>query len=230
MTISEMHILFRVLGQQMGMQHVRGILPEAIDIYLNVAINEKCRSILIQNASTPFREDIETKDTHVSPVNALRTLYKSVDIDEEHGEIKSDYNYIEFILNSWISNNVFEYTSFYVVFKDYLCRHARLIEHDKISQVLRDYCNRATDEHPVVTLHSDDDNKIRARFYAANVNNIAHITVNFIQSPKKVSLDSSNPNNNVDCDLPEYLHNEIVQLAVQKYFQSIGATSQQINQ
>ena len=41
MNIAEMHNVFRTLGQQMGMQLNRGILPESIDIYLNEAIIEK---------------------------------------------------------------------------------------------------------------------------------------------------------------------------------------------
>ena len=41
MTIQEMHQLFRVVGQQMGMQTIRAILPEEIDVFLNMAINDR---------------------------------------------------------------------------------------------------------------------------------------------------------------------------------------------
>ena len=43
-----MHNAFRTFGQAMGLQLVRGILPESIDVYLNAAIIEKCRSILLE--------------------------------------------------------------------------------------------------------------------------------------------------------------------------------------
>ena len=33
MNIDQMHSVFRVLGQQMGTQHVRSILPESIDVF-----------------------------------------------------------------------------------------------------------------------------------------------------------------------------------------------------
>ena len=34
MNITDMHIMFRQLAQQMGMQNVRAILPEQIDLLL----------------------------------------------------------------------------------------------------------------------------------------------------------------------------------------------------
>ena len=44
MNIGEMHVTFRELAQQMGMQTVRAILMEDIDICLNAAIIEKARN------------------------------------------------------------------------------------------------------------------------------------------------------------------------------------------
>ena len=41
-----MHQYFRVYGEQMGLELIRNILPEEIDIYLNTAINEKVREVL----------------------------------------------------------------------------------------------------------------------------------------------------------------------------------------
>ena len=35
MTIAEMHVWFRQYAQQMGMQNVRAILPEQIDLLIN---------------------------------------------------------------------------------------------------------------------------------------------------------------------------------------------------
>ena len=36
MDISQMHEMFRTVGQQVGMQDVRAILPESIDIFINI--------------------------------------------------------------------------------------------------------------------------------------------------------------------------------------------------
>ena len=51
MTIQEMHNEFRTFGQVMGLQLVRGILPESIDVYLNAAINETVRNIISKNVA-----------------------------------------------------------------------------------------------------------------------------------------------------------------------------------
>ena len=45
MDILAMHEMFRVLGQQMGLERVRGILEESIDVYLNAAIKETVAKI-----------------------------------------------------------------------------------------------------------------------------------------------------------------------------------------
>ena len=52
MNIQEMHNIFRTLGQQMGLQRIRGILPESIDVYINDAIIEKVRSVVIANTGS----------------------------------------------------------------------------------------------------------------------------------------------------------------------------------
>ena len=38
-----------------------------------------------------------------------------------------------------------------------------------------------------------------------------------------VILDEENPDNSVNCDLPEYLHKDIVTNAVNYYLQSLGS-------
>lgn len=227
MTINEMHILFRTIGQAMGLQLVRGILPESIDIYLNAAINEKCRSILLQNASTAFQDKITVRDNPVSPINALRTLYRTVDISITSSDFVP-VNVLKQHIEKDLSTitNVFQFVSFYVGYNDGTVKNCRLIEHDKLQLVLNDYCNKADDEYPVVSLISDTNKDIIAKLYVENNSNVNLLTCNYICNPAKVQ-NNSNP---IDCDLPEYLHNEIVELAVNKYFQSVGSTTQSVKQ
>lgn len=220
-----MHILFRTIGQAMGLQLVRGILPESIDIYLNAAINEKCRSVLLQNASTAFQDRITVRDNPISPVNSLRTLYKTHNISVSNSDII--YNHIEKNLNTEINptDKVFEYLSFYVVYNNGEVHPCRIIEHDKLQFVLNDFCNRATDEYPIVSLFSDTNDNVIAKIFVTNNNKVNFVTCNYLVNPKKVSL-----SNNVDCNLPEYLHTEIVEMAVNRYFQSVGSTTQSVKQ
>lgn len=77
MTIQEMHSGFRTLGQQMGMQLVRGILPESIDIYLNDAIVEKTQIELFRGVNTSLQDNVNLQPSTMNPVNLFRTLYRN---------------------------------------------------------------------------------------------------------------------------------------------------------
>ena len=79
MNIGEMHVTFRELAQQMGMQTVRAILMEDIDICLNAAIIEKARNVIVENVGpVPYNDKVARQNASISPVNALRTLYTAV--------------------------------------------------------------------------------------------------------------------------------------------------------
>ena len=77
MTIQEMHNEFRTFGQVMGLQLVRGILPESIDVYLNAAINETVRNIISKNVANSLQVGILPQAASITPINALRTLSSS---------------------------------------------------------------------------------------------------------------------------------------------------------
>ena len=76
MNIADMHNVFRTLGQQMGMQLNRGILPESIDIYLNEAIIEKVQVDLLRGVHTALQEGVDLQPSTMATVNTFRTLYK----------------------------------------------------------------------------------------------------------------------------------------------------------
>ena len=49
MDISEMHKMFRQYAQQMGMQNVKAILPEQIDLLINNSISDTINQVITQN-------------------------------------------------------------------------------------------------------------------------------------------------------------------------------------
>ena len=49
MTIGEMHVMFRQLAQQMGMQTIHAILPNEIDACINVAVNDVIKKLIAEN-------------------------------------------------------------------------------------------------------------------------------------------------------------------------------------
>lgn len=226
MTITEMHSLFRTIGQQMGLQHVRAILPEEIDKFLNLAIIEKCRSIINSNVSTAFQDSRTVRDNPISPYNALRTLFRE--------EIKTVSNTLTDEYYSWTStthkDEVLVFTSIGVRYEDsshvYQCR---IIEPTKIYHVLNDFCNAPTKTEPCCVLEgrSTATRDCEFKIYT-NGNPIYKLFISYIAMPNIVKYVAPNSSSNVNCDLPDYIHNEIVELAVKKFFASVGSTSQNV--
>lgn len=80
MTISQMHVMFRQYAQQMGMQNVRAILPEQIDLLLNTSIMDIVNQTIKENIGIT-NDRVITDNSKIGQINALRTLYKVALID-----------------------------------------------------------------------------------------------------------------------------------------------------
>lgn len=74
MTTPEMHVMFRQYAQQMGMQNVRAILPEQIDLLLNTSIMDITNQIIKENIGIT-NDRVITDNSKIGQVNALRSLY-----------------------------------------------------------------------------------------------------------------------------------------------------------
>lgn len=221
MNIHEMHILFRTLGQQMGMQLIRGILPESIDDFINDAINMKIRSILIENTTEKNNNKLLINNK-ASTINSLRTLCcKSKQIDNT----KEDDKYIY----SFNLENVFVYTSFSVKYNEinkvYNCR---IINNDDLENTLNDYCNSASFDYPIISIYNNENNSIFELYVNNNKFTPKEFYINYIKIPNKVKW-NTDINESVNCDLPDYLHNEIVEIAVNKFQQSINIDTNNTN-
>lgn len=220
MDISQMHEMFRTIGQQVGIQDVRGILPESIDIFLNVSIVEKARSIVMENTKTAFPNRVSIQNNFVSPINALRTLYRRKEIAITDITKNVQLGQLD---------NVFLYTSFAIRYNnndsEYKCR---FIDGDKLEETLNDVLNSASWDYPICSMFNDENNSeylkifINSKSYTPNT-----IIIKYIANPAIVRY-SRNENERVNCDLPDYLHSEIVELAVSKFFKSVAATSRVI--
>lgn len=74
MNIAEMHVWFRQYAQQMGMQNVRAILPEQIDVLINTSISDIINQLVRENVG--IRNDrVVTDNSKIGQINALRSLY-----------------------------------------------------------------------------------------------------------------------------------------------------------
>lgn len=130
MTIEEMHITFRELGQQMGIQQTRAIFSENIDICINFAIDAKARSILRQNVGTSFPDKVARDNAKVSPINGLYTLYTQGIVEET--DIIGNGTRFKPYTTIIDSNNVYLYTGFDCVYSDTDVVHCRLVERESL--------------------------------------------------------------------------------------------------
>lgn len=151
MNIGEMHVTFRELAQQMGMQTVRAILMEDIDICLNAAIIEKARNVIVENVGpVPYNDKVARQNASISPVNALRTLYTAGTVNG--GDITGGGTEVDPYKINIDSDGIMLYTGFQVSYNGKTIYDCRIIEAEDLGQTLRDFCNRAAKDAPIVTI------------------------------------------------------------------------------
>lgn len=98
MTIAEMHVNFRQYAQQMGMQNVRAILPEQIDILINQSITDTVNQLIRENIGVT-NDRVVTDNSKIGQINAFRTLYNVREVTIEIGVDSDDPSVIRKIFN-----------------------------------------------------------------------------------------------------------------------------------
>lgn len=225
MDIVAMHKLFRLLGQQMGMEKVRGILPNSIDGYLQDAIQERAEGIIRENVTTVYNEKLIVQDNFASPINGISTLYREINVVPQNNNSSE----LSFVVNSL--NDVMYFYGFSVkYYNNDRFRNCRIIENNKVELSLDDYCNRASHKYPIVCLSSanEDLNSYKFNLYVGKQANVEQLKIKYIKMPRVVKFVGENSNQNISCDLPQHLHKQIVELAVTKFFNSVGSTTNNI--
>ena len=218
-----MHVTFRELAQQMGMQTVRAILTEDIDICLNAAIVEKTKEII--NATIgplPYNDKVSRQNVALSPINALRSLYRKATI--QGSQLTGSGNEVSPYRLTIDSEGIMLYTGFRVSYNDVTLYDCRIIENEDLGQTLRDFCNRAAKDAPICTI-TGDEGSIDVEIYTGRKNMAKPTQIQYIYvvKPDKVQYDEDATSSNVDCNLPSYLHMDVIRIAVGIYLQSIGA-------
>lgn len=261
MNIQEMHSMFRTLGQQLGMQLIRGILPESIDIFINNVITEKIKTELLSSVHTALQDSTNTQASTMSSINTFRTLYRTArysipEISEAapppawlgklaYYNSNNGYHIIniptintKFTLESdEYKINPMLFLGFSVEYENTIRGNAvacRLIGSDVLETTLRDYCNGASKDSPIVVLNSkpiviegiesnDTISNEQVDVYTGCKDcRIKYLNIKYIKAPNVVKYDI-NLDNCINCDLPAYTHFDIVEKAVAKFYTSIGA-------
>ena len=251
MTISEMHVWFRQYAQQMGMQNVRAILPEQIDLLINSSITDTINQIITQNIGVT-NDRIITDNSKIGQINALRSLYKvkivnaipggssgspNVTIPFIKGEethifrmfanIKNfdgtlgeqgNFDYLYLVDLAINYSDLITPTTTPKVLTNYF--PVRLIDDAYLADTLNDFVLRPRLRTPIAVLYNDQldiyiDNLIAGKL-PENLNPYK-LRVSYIAKPAIVAYRSDLGGTDVDCNLPEYMHVDILKHAVDLY-------------
>ena len=244
MDIQEMHVMFRQYAQQMGMQNVRAILPEQIDLLINNSINDTINQIVTQNIGIT-NDRVITDNSKLNQVNALKSLYKVWNGTVTFGDSKTSY-IISYELpllgfksaGTYLNDNVKETAIQYIYIVDLSLDYIdtknqfttnifpiRIIDDMYLADVVNDFILHPTLRSPVATIH---DNNIELYIDKADAGGSESnhtfkglkpnkLRLSYIAKPAVVKFLDDVGGTSVDCDLPEYLHVDIVKHAVELY-------------
>ena len=245
MDIQEMHVMFRQYAQQMGMQNVRAILPEQIDLLINNSINDTINQIVTQNIGIT-NDRVITDNSKLNQVNALRSIYKvwkgAITLPTPNTNYIASYNIplLGFLpggtYNSGNTSKDLAIQYIYIVdlSLDYIDTRnqfttnifpIRIIDDMYLADVVNDFILHPTLRSPVATIH---DNNIELYIDKADVGGSKSnhtfkglkpnkLRLSYIAKPAVVKFLDDVGGTSVDCDLPEYLHVDIVKHAVELY-------------
>ena len=267
MTIAEMHVWFRQYAQQMGMQNVRAILPEQIDLLINSSITDTINQVITQNIGVT-NDRVITDNSKIGQINALRSLYKVKTVqaipgtsstssitspfvkgEETHilrmyADIKNfdnggsgntgkfDYLYLVDLAINY--SNLESSTGTPTTLTNYF--PVRLIDDAYLADTLNDFVLRPRLRTPVAVIYNDQldiyiDNLENSKL-PENLNPYK-LRVSYIAKPAVVAYKSDLGGTDVNCNLPEYMHVDILKHAVDLYRIAISgaiSASQQAEQ
>ena len=247
MDISEMHKMFRQYAQQMGMQNVRAILPEQIDLLINNSISDTINQVITQNIGIT-NDRVISDASKLNQINALKSLYKvwKGNIADATVKGKEKTNYI---ISFQLSLNNFKTSGSYtedntpstaisflyavdlsINYKksDFITNvfPVRIVDDQFVADVVNDFVLAPKMRSPVASIHDNlielyidkaDEKPSTSQPFKFNGVSINELRFSYIAKPAIVKFAEDVDGNNVDCDLPEYMHVDIVKHAVELY-------------
>lgn len=255
MNISEMHQYFRQYAQQMGMQNVRAILPEQIDILINTSISDTVNQIIKENIGITS-DRVITDNSKLGSVNAFRSLYKvkEVNIEDSFNGGGDNNGHIIHIYTEYDDLKALglmyeDLSKSYLFIVDLAINYhredrnfttnyfpIRIIDDCYLADVLNDFILSPRFRSPVAIIHNGNSPQgkniegivlhlyIDKGQYTDNGQSILYnglkpnkLRLSYIGKPNKVVYNEDNEGESMDCDLPEYMHVDIVKHAVDLY-------------
>ena len=213
-----MHVMFRQFAQQMGMQNVRAILPEQIDLLINTSISDIVNRIIQTNVGVT-NDRVITDNSKVGQANALRTLYKVTNVESSNFNTTVINRYSTKLSCNISSINIdpLYLVDFSIDYKnqDFLTNifPIRLIDDIFLADVLNDFVLKPRFRSPIITIVNNDLDIYLGEPEPNLSPNI--IRISYIAKPVKVKYNIDTGGDNVDSDMPEHLHEDIVKHAVE---------------
>lgn len=257
MNIQEMHVWFRQYAQQMGMQNVRAILPEQIDLLINSSITDTINQIITQNIGIT-NDRVITDNSKLGQINALRSLYNVILVNANPVSNTSEQNVANpfvrgeetqiFTIKADINNFGTDFKYLYLVdlsinyktkensssiigenFNSIITNYfpVRLIDDAYLADTINDFVLKPRLRTPVAVVYNNKlDIYINDATLLGLPNNLNpyKLRVSYIAKPAVVAYKQDLGGTNVDCDLPEYMHVDILKHAVDLYRISISGS------
>ncbi len=270
-----MHVWFRQYAQQMGMQNVRAILPEQIDVLINTSISDYVNEIIRTNIGLT-NDRIVTDNSKIGQINALRTLMRTAEIvaddtytyNEGNTEVtRNKFTHFDSVSNGYklrglttpyYKNGVkikeaeitdvlhlIDFSVNYYTGKDFVDERSytiddskitgttswypvRLIENMYLADTLQDFVMSPKLRAPICVLYGKEPDNLDiyfgkkyirgGGFFKRNQVYFATLRVNYLGTPAKVMYAEDLVDaEDVNCDLPEYTHVDILKHAVDLY-------------
>lgn len=247
MDISEMHKMFRQYAQQMGMQNVRAILPEQIDLLINNSISDTINQVITQNIGIT-NDRVISDASKLNQINALKSLYKvwkgSISEATVKGKEKTSY-IISFQLplinfkttGSYTDDNDSSTAINFLYAVDLSINYkktdfvtnvfpVRIVDDQFVADVVNDFVLAPKMRSPVASIHDNlielyidksDAKPENGKAFIFKGVSINELRFSYIAKPAIVRFVEDVDGTNVDCDLPEYMHVDIVKHAVELY-------------
>lgn len=260
MNIADMHVWFRQYAQQMGLQNVRAILPDQIDLVINTSIIDTVNQI-IRNSISTTNDRIITDNSKLAQINSLRTLYRVITLpmygnqfmyfdasnrktgkmsniiketgqEVNPGSIPDNLYLVDFSINYKQATLGYsgEITGTYPVFNPNAVETplfpVRLIDDMYLADSLNDFILKPRLRSPILVIYNNGTFDLYIDKFNQGINNSWFLENNlipyefrmsYIAKPAKVHFAEDINGEDVNCDLPEALHVDILKHAVDLY-------------
>lgn len=198
MKVSDIHKEFMLLGQQMGMNTVRAILPEQIDDIINLETVEYVKDVFSRKGN----RELDGISDNVIRLTELSPLHKS------HTVAVSDTQ--EIVFGTGYSIPLKELDGFMFLtsvssFTGEASHRCRIIDLDLVSETQNDYHSKSIAISPIC-YKTEDSIEVIATF------KVAKFVVNYIKYPTAI-----NYTDDITCELSDVAMREVIKRAVNTF-------------